>query len=185
MKQLLFILVTAVLFSACNNNKTASESTEEKKVETTSADVNYAYKASYSSDMKVGEASTTKLVLDFIKGWEDGTMTGWKDQLADSVWINFADGQRFWLSRDSVIAMGSQYRAMYSSVKLDAQGFLPIHVNDKNEDYLLFWDKEITTDKKSGKVDSLESHSFWQVKNNKIAGWQDYNRKLVAPMTNK
>ena len=182
MKKLIFIIASGCFIMACNNESTEKPKDEkmDKKDEAASSNITYPYKASYSSDIKMGDSNHAKLVLDFFKGWEDGTMTGWKDMLADSVWIHFADGQKFNLPKDSVIKMASDFRSMYSKVKLDVQSWMPVHVNDKNEDYLLAWDREYTTNKKTNKVDSVDSHSFWQVKNNKIAGWQDYSSKLVA-----
>ncbi len=182
MKKLILIVVAGCFITACNNETTDKAKGEkmDTKVETATSNVTYPYKASYSSDFKMGDANNSKLVLDFFKGWEDGTMTGWKDMLADSVWINFPDGQRFWLSRDSVITMGNQYRSQSSNIKLDIEAFMPIHLNDKNEDYVLVWEKDYNTNKKTNKLDSVGTHSFWQVKNNKITGWQEYNRKLVA-----
>jgi hypothetical protein len=180
MKRLLFVLSFAPVFFACSNDKAPEAKTDEKKVEAVTSDVNYAYKASYSSDFKMGDPNHSKLVLDFFKGWEDGSMKGWKDMVADSVWIHFPDGQDLLLSRDSMIATAGHYRAMSSTVKIDVEAFLPVHVNDKNEDYVLVWEKDYSTDKKTGKMDSSGIQSFWQIKNNKIAGWQEYNRKLVA-----
>jgi len=182
MKKMIFIAVAGCFIMACNNESTDKPKEEkmETKPDATTSNVTYPYKASYSSDIKMGDANNSKLVLDFFKGWEDGSMTGWKDMVADSVWINFADGQHFQLSRDSMMSMAKAFRGMYSNVKLDVEAFLPIHLNDKNEDYVLVWEKDYSTDKKTNKLDSAGVQSFWQIKNNKITGWQEYNRKLAA-----
>jgi ketosteroid isomerase-like protein len=187
MKKLILIIVAGCFIAACNNESTEKPKDEkmDKKDETASSNITYPYKASYSSDFKMGDAQNSKLVLDFFKGWEDGTMTGWKDMVADSVWINFADGQHFMLSRDSMMSMAKTFRSMSSNVKLDVEAFMPIHLNDRNEDYVLVWEKDYSTDKKTNKVDSSGVHSFWQIKNNKIIGWQEYNRKLAAPPMKK
>jgi hypothetical protein len=179
------IIFAAIFFMACNNENTDKPKEADKKTETAGSDISYPYKASYSNDFKIGDANHSKLILDFFTGWEDGSMKNWKDVLADSVWIDFPDGQHFWLSKDSVISMGRQFRSHSSNIKLDIEGFMPIHLNDKNEDYVLVWEKDYITDKNTNKLDSVGSHSFWQVKNNKIAGWREYSRKLVAEPMNK
>ncbi len=55
-----------------------------------------------------------------------------------------------------------------------------IHLNDKNENYVLVWGKDYNTSK-TGKVDSTSGHSYWRIKNNKIAGWAGFSKKLGVP----
>ena len=47
---------------------------------------------------------------------------------------------------------------------------------DKNEDYVLVWETEYTKDK-AGKSDSTVNHSYYQIKDNKIAVWSEYLQK--------
>jgi ketosteroid isomerase-like protein len=179
MKRLFFILATAVFFGACNN-KASDETTSSDKKEEKMDTLNYAYKAEYSSDFKMGDAHHSQMVLNLFKAWEENRLDDMKPVLADSVWVEFSDGGKFNGTADSLIATGKQFRATYSSIKTTVDGWMSVHSNDKNEDYVLVWAKDITTDK-TGKVDSMRGHSYWQIKNDKIAGWSEFNQKLGTP----
>jgi ketosteroid isomerase-like protein len=179
MKRLFFILATVPFFVACNN-KASDEKTSSDKKEEKMDNVNYAYKADYSSDFKMGDAHHSQTVLNFVKAWEENRLDDMKPLLTDSVWVDFSDGGKFSGTADSLIATGKQFRANYSSIKSTMDGWMSVHSNDKNEDYVLLWGKDITTDK-TGKVDSMRGHSYWQIKNDKIAGWSEFNQKLGMP----
>ncbi|MBK7560974.1 MAG: hypothetical protein IPP43_15210 [Chitinophagaceae bacterium] len=180
MKKLSLLLAAVSILMACNNEKKKDDKMGDEKKETKTRDnVTYPYKAEYS-DFKMGDPNHTKLVLDFAKCWEENRMADMKALLADTVGASFADGSKFMGTADSLIKMGEMFRANYSSVKVRMDAFMPVHNNDKNEDYVLIWETDITTDK-SGKVDSSGSHAFYQIKNNKIAFWGEYQQKLTAP----
>jgi ketosteroid isomerase-like protein len=178
MKRLFFILTTSSIFIACNN-KASDEKTSEEKKEEKMDSTKYAYKADYSSDFKMGDADHSVLVLNFFKAWEENRMDDMKPMLTDSVWVEFSDGNKFNGTADSLIATGKQFRANYSSIKTTLDGWMSVHSNDKNEDYVLVWGKDYNTDK-TGKLDSMRGHSYWQIKNDKISGWSEFTQKLVA-----
>ena len=182
MKRLSFALVALSMVVACNNEKTSDDkmSGDKKEEKKETGNITYPYKADYSSDFSIGDGNHAKLVLDFFKAWENNSLDDMKPMLTDSVWANFSDGNKFWGTSDSLIKTGKQFRDSYSSVKVVIDGWMPVHSNDKNEDWVLTWSKDYTTDK-AGKVDSLRGHAYYQIKNNKIAGWSDFQQKLVAP----
>src|SRR5262245_1948655 len=95
MKPLLIALVASSFLFACNNEKKTEEtaaSTEEKKDQVA---VSYPYKAEYSSDFSIGDPNHAKMVLDLFKMWEENKVDDMKPLLADSVWIEFPDGNKF------------------------------------------------------------------------------------------
>ena len=181
MKQLFIALITASVLFACNNQKKSDESsgkTEEKK-ETTA--ITYAYKPDYSSDFSIGDVNHAKTVLDLYKMWEDGRVDDFKSVLSDSVSLDFPDGNKFKNNTvDSFINFAKQFRKTLSSVKLTFDAWMPIHANDKKEDFVLVWYREYETDM-SGKIDSTRGHAYFQLKNNKISGWSEFDQKLMAP----
>lgn len=180
MKKMLFAVFAFAMIAACNNEKKKDDKTGDDKKETKMSDnVTYPYKAEYS-DFKMGDPAHTKLVLDFSKCWEENRMADMKAFLADSVGVSFADGSKFMGTADSLIKMGEMYRSNFSSVKIRMDAFMAVHNNDKNEDYVLLWETDYNTDK-SGKVDSIGSQSYFQIKNNKIAFWGEYQQKLTPP----
>lgn len=181
MKGLSIALVAAAFLFACNNEKKTDESagkTEEKKE---SAAIAYPYKAAYSSDFSIGDANHAKMVLDLYKMWEDGKVDDFKSLLADSVNIDFPDGNKFKdNTADSMINFAKQVRKTLSSVKLAFDGWMPVHANDAKEDYVLVWYREYETDMK-GKVDSVRGHAYFQIKNNKVRSWSEFQQKLTPP----
>jgi hypothetical protein len=179
MKKYLLLFIAPVFVLGCKDDKTQGVGIGKK--ESTGPDsTQYAYKAGYSSDVSLGDRNHSKLVLDFIKAWEENRMKDMRSLLADSVEATFADGSKFSGTADSLISMGQTYRDMYSTVKITVDVWMPVHLNDKNEDYVLVWERDYNTDKQ-GKVDSLGSHAYYQIKNNRIAGWSEFNSKLAPP----
>jgi hypothetical protein len=180
MKQLLLMVLAASLIISCNNEKTSGAKTGDIKNDSSMDNIAYPYKAEYPADFKMGDATYSKTVLDFCKCWEDNRMDDMKALLNDSVWVRFSDGSSFNGKADSLISSGKQYRAMYASVRSVMDTWIPVHNNQKNEDWVLLWGKDYTTDTK-GKVDSTGSHSYWQIKNSKIAGWAEFTEQLAPP----
>ena len=181
MKRIPLILVAFAVLMACNNEKKNDDKTSETKEEKKMTDnISYPYKAGYSSDFSVGDANHSKLVLDLYKMWEDNKLDDMKTVLADSVSIDFPDGNKFSKNTsDSMIKMAKQVRSTYSSVKVQFDGWMPVHSNDMKEDYVLVWSREYNTDK-SGKIDSSRGHAYFQIKNNKITSWSEFQQKLTA-----
>jgi ketosteroid isomerase-like protein len=185
MTKLIVTAAAACFIIACNNDTAKSKDDKmDAKVEAASTTVDYPYKPDYSIDFKVGDANNSKLVLDFFKLWETGNIDAMKPMLADSVWIEFSDGAKVHATADSVVKMAKQYRSTMSKVEIKLDTWMPIHANDKNDDWVLVWERDYITDNK-GKLDSMRSHSYWQVKNDKIAGWSEFSQKMVAPMPAK
>jgi len=186
MTKLIVTAAAACFILACNNDtaKSAKDDKMDAKVEAASTTVDYPYKADYTIDLKVGDANNSKLVLDFFKLWETGNIDAMRPMLTDSVWIEFPDGSKVNATADSVVKMAKQYRSTMSKVEIKLDTWMPVHANDKNEDWVLVWEHDYTTDNK-GKLDSMRTHSYWQVKNNKIAGWSEFEQKLLPPMAAK
>lgn len=180
MKKTLFALFALAIISACDNEKKDDKKDADKKeTTTTGGNITYPYKADYS-DFKMGDPNHSKLVLDFLKMWEDNKLADMKNLLTDSVTAFFNDGNMFMGTKDSLIKTGQMFRDNFSAIKTRVDAFVSVHSNDKNEDYVLIWATDLLTDK-AGKTDSLVNHAYFQVKDNKIAMWGEYMRKNPAP----
>lgn len=184
MKRSLIVLVAATFLFACNNEKKADETAAKPEEKKEAAAIAYPYKAAYTSDFSIGDANHSKTVLDLYKMWEDGKVDDFKSLLADSVSIDFPDGNKFSNTADSMINFAKQVRKTLSSVKLEFDAWMPIHANDAKEDYVLVWYREYTTTMK-GKVDSLNGHAYFQIKNNKVRSWSEFEQKLTPPPIKK
>ena len=178
MKKMLFAVFALAMIAACNNEKKKDDKMGDDKKETKMSDnITYPYKTDYS-DFKMGDPNHLKLVQDFYKVWEENRMDDGKAMLADSVSVDFADGNKFKGTADSLVSLGKQERAKYKALKITIDACMAVHYNDKNEDWVLVWDRAYTTDQK-GKIDSMGGHSYWQIKNGKIAYWGEQQAKLA------
>src|SRR6478736_3107391 len=147
MKTLLLGVISCALFCCCNNaadsvnTKTDSGEVKTTTKEPVSEPVSYPYEANYSTKHSLGNPAHTKLVLDFYKLFETDKMDEMKPFLADSVFVEFADGTTFFGPADSLISMGKKYRAMQSEFKYKFDTWLPIHTEDTKEDWVLLWSR--------------------------------------------
>ena len=168
MKTILFIIIISMIYAACTGNTSQTTSTDSTTATSSSESaMSMPYKASYSSDMSLGKQADALLVLNSYKAWETGDMTAFANTLSDSVYFNFSDGSKFAGTKDSMVILAKQFRDSLQSVKLDIDVWMPVHSNDKNEDAVLVWYKEIDT-YKSGKVDSNYYSDINGLKDGKI-----------------
>jgi hypothetical protein len=114
------------------------------------------------------------------KAWEESRFEDMRRMLRDSVNVVFSDGSEFHGTADSLIQFGKQMRANYTTINSKMFAWMPVHLNNTNEDYVLVWANDYVTDK-AGKTDSTAGHSYWQIQDNKIAAWGEFQRKLVPP----
>jgi ketosteroid isomerase-like protein len=181
MKRLLIALVATAFLFACNNEKKTDESSVKTEEKTESVAINYPYKPAYSSDFSVGDANHAKMVLDLYKMWEENKLDEMKALLADSVSIEFPDGNKFAdNTADSMINFAKQVRKQIASIKVEMDGWMPVKSNDKKDDYVLTYSRDYTTDA-SGKKDSTRVHAYFLIKNNKIRSWSEFQQKLAPP----
>jgi len=173
MNRFIAIAAIAVLFAACNQNT----ATEKKDAMAPAADsLKYPYKPLYSSSFSIGDAANAKMVLDIWKSYEDNRLADSKAYFADSVTMEFAGGFKLHASRDSLIAGGNADRAKYTSVIDSVQAWIPLHSNDKNEDWVGVWAMEYTVTT-AGKKDTTDLHEVWQIKNGKVVYMAQYSAK--------
>jgi hypothetical protein len=179
MRKATMFLFAAFFATACSNKKKTDDgagNTGEKKQEA----VNYAYKADYSPDFSMGSTNHSKMVLDLYKMWEDGKIDDMRPLLADSVFIEIYDGMKFNNTVDSFINFAKQARAMYKSTRPVFDTWMPVHHNESGEDYVLVWNRDYTISS-DDKTDSSRVHAYFQVKNNKVRGWSEFQQKLTPP----
>jgi hypothetical protein len=182
MKNLFLTVVAALLLTACSNEKKADESsgTTGENKETSAAKTDYAYKAEYSPEFSMGDAGHSKMVLDLYKMWEDGKIDDMRPLLADSVFIDIYDGNKFNNTLDSFINFAKQVRTMYKSTRPVFDTWMPVHHKESGEDYVLVWNRDYSTSS-DDKSDSIRVHAYFQIKNNKVRGWSEFQQKLAPP----
>src|SRR5258705_1550137 len=142
MKKLPFTPLIFFLLFACKNqeNEKPGNGKGEKKSEANK--ITYPYTAIYSSDISLGDPNHAKLVLNYFKCWEENRIDDMKTLLADTISINFSNGYKFHSGPGNLIAQAKQARSQYSSVVIALDAWVPIHLNDRNEDWVLVWERE-------------------------------------------
>lgn len=162
MKKLIFILVVSIIYAACTGTTTVTD-----EITPTKAAVSFPFAPAYSSNFSIGNDSDALVVLNSYNAWESGDMEALKNTLADSVYLDFADGQKFKGTKDSAMKFASSFRDSLSKVEIRMDAWIPLHSNDKNEDWVSVWYKEIDTYKK-GKIDSAYFQEDNLLRNGKI-----------------
>jgi len=83
--------------------------------------------------------------------------------------------------RDSIVAASKTFRNTLGTVSTQVHAVVPLKSTDKNEDWVLVWFKEYTTDAK-GKKDSTEFQETWRLnKEGKADLLYQYQQNKPAP----
>lgn len=171
MKKLFILLSIAATLAACTT-KPATDT-----VVTAKDTLNYAYKATYSSDITVpGNQVYAQKVLQVWKMFETANIQAMKPYFADSVRYDAADGMHFYGPTDQLLAYAKKDIEGLDSMRFDIVAWQSAHVNDKNEDWVNIWSRERRYPKK-GKPDTLLMQENWQVKAGKIIEFNQYTSK--------
>ena len=186
MKKILAFLTLASV-AACNSgtNQTEVASMKSGNDSAKASAVTYPYEADYSSQFSISDAANAQKILQLWKDWDNGNISAHKDYFADSITLTFADGSIMKGMRDSVLAAGQAFRDGYKSVVSSVHAVIPLKSNDKNEDWVCVWGKEIHTDNK-GVTDSVELMETWRInKEGKTDLLYQYNQMPPKAMAKK
>lgn len=163
MKKILFLFSLAT-FAACNSGsdtKVDSMSSKDSATATTDSTA-YAYATDYSSKFEIGDQKNVHTIFALYKDWDNNTLDNSKDKFADSVSLMFGSGDVMIGKRDSILAGSKAFRNSLGTVTSKVHAVVPLKSIDKNEDWVLVWFKEYTTDA-SGKKDSTEFQETWRL----------------------
>jgi hypothetical protein len=185
MQKFLFAVVismSSVLFS-CDSEKKTDE--VEPKDKTASENIEYPYKAEYSSSFEIGNPKHSEAILKLWKSFDNGDLSVTKDLFADTIHIYTKEGMTIEGPRDSVVMGAQQWRDQLASVQSKVTAFVPLRSTDKNENWVLVWGTEISTDK-AGKVDSVYLQETWRIdKDGKVDLMYQYGAKPEPPTEKK
>ena len=173
MRSLIALAAIAALFVACNTNPAPAKTDATAPAPDSTV---YPFKARYSSNFSMGTPANAKMVLDLYKEFDDNNLDQSKDVWADSVTMEFASGFMVHGSRDSVLAGAKMERGRYTMVMDSIDAWMPLHSNDKNEDWVAVWTREYSTTLK-GKNDTTDLNELWHLKNGKVDYMLQYSGK--------
>lgn len=160
MKNFIACACMGVLLLSCNNEKT--ETVVSADTAMTAKPLMLAYTPSYSSSFEV---ANPELAAPVVKGswkdWENNTLDNMRDWVADTI-IAFHSDNTMVRGIDSLMARWKKGRADYTSVIDTIQAVTTLHSNDKNENWVLVWAKEINT-KADGTKDTAFVQETWRI----------------------
>src|SRR4030095_13577314 len=161
MKKLL-VLASVAFFAACNSGSdTAKVEAMSSGDSTKMDDTNYPYTSDYSHNFEIGSSKNAMTLLQLYKDWDNNTLDNSKSSFAENDTMYFEDGTMFAGSRDSFFVVANKMRAQMGTVVDSIHAWVPLRSKDKNEDWVLIWAREISTDAK-GKKTAKELHEAWR-----------------------
>src|SRR5438105_8936931 len=162
MKKILIVACVAVI-AACNSkNEPAKVQAMNSGPDSTQVDNNnYPYTSDYSHNFEIGSSKNAMALLQLYKDWDNNTLDNSKNSFAEIDTMIFSDGTMFTGSRDSFFTVAKQMRGQMGTVVDSIHAWVPLRSKDKNEDWVLIWAREISTDAK-GKRTTRELQETWR-----------------------
>lgn len=179
MKRNTLIAALAVTLFSCGSPTEEKPAGGEPAAETQPAApaVSFPYSATYSSDWKMGNPENAKIVLDIYKAIENNNIDELDKYLADSVTTVSFDNVTSVKSKQDIIKTVKSFRSTFDSINEEFLAFVPMHSNDRNEDWVATWMTE-RVKRKDGSRDSTTYQETWRFKDGKI-----YHRGSFARYT--
>ena len=138
------------------------------------------YTASYSSDISIGSKKSVHTILELYKDFDNNTLAA-HDDFADSVIMFLADGMVL-KGKQQMIGAMSGYRSGIGAVSTDIHAWIPMHINDRNDDVVAVWGTETDT-AADGKVSKTELHEVWWLnKDGKVTMMRQFTAKTPPNM---
>ena len=174
----ILLLISINSYSQVDNTKVKSVSnattTNKKQIE------QLPYTASLSSKVEMGNPDHAKMILSLYKDYETNEFKH-ADWIADSIVAFFSNGVVV-KGKEKVIEAYKQNRNNFSDFSFEPQVWMPVKLNDKNENWVLIWEaaKFVTKDGAKG---TGYTHETWRInKDGKVDLMRQYEMK--APPAN-
>lgn len=174
----LFAAIAFLVACTSSSDKSKTEGVKASdSVSTKEESLTYPFTPDYSSDFEIGDAKNAQTLLELYRNWDNNTLDNSKSSFAEIDTMYFSDGTMFAGSRDSLFAIANKMRGQMGSVVDSIHAWVPLRSKDKNEDWVLIWTREISTDAK-GKKTAKEIHEAWRFdKNGKINLMYQYEQR--------
>jgi hypothetical protein len=181
MQKIIIAALSVVLFS-CHAEEKKDAETKTASVESSAP---LPYTADYSSKFEIGDAKNAAAVLAAWKAWDDGDLQASRKLFSDTMRFYLRDGSAMSGSTDSSLKGAQQFRSSFASVKSTVHAYLPVKSTDQNQNWVLIWGTEVSTDK-MGKVDSVDLQETWRFnKDGKIDLLYQFGKAVSAPAMKK
>lgn len=156
----IFVVLTAIAFIACNNEKAAETPAETDAKAHVPANL-HGFTPQYSVSFVMDSAKNTETVLNLWRAWVDGNLSTVRSHFADSVSFFLPDGSRMIGQTDTILGGMQAYRSSFKTVDSKVDAAFAVKSTDKNENWVAIWGIDISTDMK-GKVDTTSLMETWR-----------------------
>jgi hypothetical protein len=173
MKQSLLLILVCVALYSCKS-KTSEQATTD-----TTTKINYPFKPKYSINWQQGDPKNALIVLNCLKKYVAGDVSGAAENFADTVEFR-GDQFEFWGKKDSLVKILSQVRGDMLTVSKEFDSWETSYCPDKKDTWVTLWYTEKWTDKK-GKKDSLYYVDDVMLRNGKILVYDEKIRHFPEP----
>lgn len=116
------------------------------------------YKATYSSNFKMGKPANANKILELWKDWDDNQLER-HDYFADTITMMFPDGTTMKGKKENLEA-AKKHRSSLSKVVSVVHAWLPMSSVDRKEDLVCIWGQETNT-MADGKEEVRDLHEVW------------------------
>ena len=176
MKRLLITICTLVLVFLCNDSfAQKAGGTMHKAMKTDK--ISYPYKATYSSDFRIGNPANSKMILELWKDYDDNAFDR-HNYFADTVVMFFPDGSMA-KGKDSVLAGAKRFRGALSGSTSTLTAWIPLKCVDRNENWVALWGSE-TDNWADGKTETRDIQEIWRINKD---GKVDFMKQFQAKPT--
>ena len=178
MKHSLVMYALMLLLFSCNEKSKDGDDKKMDDKKSNSGDVNFVYKATYSSSFEIGDWKLASNAIQASwKDWETNTFDHLSGFFADTVTALYGDGEVFSGPKDTLIAKWKEYRGKLTNVVDSVHAWVPLYSKDKEENWVLIWATEYSTNDK-GVKDSVSLQETWRFnKDGKADRLLQYQRK--------
>jgi ketosteroid isomerase-like protein len=117
------------------------------------------YKANYSSDFKMGDASYSEKILAVWKDFENNDLDKHTDLFADTVTMVLAEGGVV-KGKANNLASAKAFRTSVKNYKVNIDAWMSLISTDRDQHWVGIWGNESYTDK-DGKQVNQRVHEIW------------------------
>ncbi len=162
------IILTATILFAFSFSATAQSKAKDM--------MDMPYKASYSSNFKMGNQKYAKMILDLWKDWDDNAFNR-HDYFSDTITAYFPDGSMV-KGKSAFMENSKKYRDGFTAVKSIVHAWVPLLSEDQKMDVVCVWGQEDDTTA-DGKSTKSNLHEVWFFnKDGKISAFRQWMAKV-------
>ncbi len=173
----LFLIASAALVFGCNNEKAAEGEKAADAKPADAAKVTLPQKMIYQATATAGNPQNIVEVMNFNADFIAGKVDNIGAYFADSVHVQFADGNEMNTVRDSVAAALKGWRASMDSAKQTYISAIAVNNSDNGDEWVMQWIDE-THYYKDGKKEHVVYHEDYRMVKGKIREVFQHEQKV-------